>query len=127
MSGDPARGLGGRATVEEVLAHAEEFDVRNHGPALSRKPVLLVGGWRDRTASLEAFVLPMARAIEAVDGALLTPVVLDDGHEFRAARGELHAAVRRWLREECLPVLGSHPASSGDAATYRKNVLDITP
>ena len=103
--GDPARGVGGKRTVEEILANSSEFDIRSHGQALSRKPVLLIGGWRDGTAPLEKYTLPIARAIEAVDGSNLTPVVLDDDHEFRKTREALHAAVRSWLRDKCRPVL----------------------
>lgn len=104
MRGDPARGVGGKQTVEEILAHSSEFDIRNHGKALSRKPVLLIGGWRDLTASLEKFTLPIARAIEAVDGSNLTPVVLDDDHDFRKTREEVHAAVCSWLKDKCGPI-----------------------
>jgi pimeloyl-ACP methyl ester carboxylesterase len=104
MRGDPARGIGGKQTVEEILAHSSEFDIRNQGETLSRKPVLLIGGWRDQTASLEKYTLPIARAVEAVDGSNLTPIVLDDDHDYRKTREEVHAAVCNWLRDKCRPI-----------------------
>ncbi len=103
--GNPARGVGGEKTVEEILAKAEEFDIVHHGETLSRKPVLLIGGWRDRTASLERFMLPISRAIEAVDGIRLTAVVFDDDHVFRNSREKVQSAVRTWLRDKCGPIL----------------------
>ncbi|MBN2414784.1 alpha/beta fold hydrolase [bacterium] len=105
MRGNPARGVGGEKTVEEILANSFEFDIRNHGEVLSRKPVLLVGGWRDDTAPLEKIMIPIARAIEAVDGSRLTPIVVDDDHAFRYTREAVLVAVRSWLREKCRPML----------------------
>ena len=103
--GNPARGVGGKKTVEEILANSLELDIRNQGDALSRKPVLLIGGWRDDTASLEKFMIPIARSIEAVDGSKLTPIVVDDDHAFRNTREAVLGAVRSWLQEVCRPVL----------------------
>lgn len=103
--GNPARGVGGKQTVEEMIAHSAEFDLRNFGTALSLKSVLLIGGWRDRIAPLEKYMLPIARAIEAADGSMLTPVVLDDDHSFRTTREHVHAAIRRWLQDTCRPLL----------------------
>jgi pimeloyl-ACP methyl ester carboxylesterase len=103
--GDPARGIGGVGTVEEILRHAQDFDLTNHGPGLSTKPLLLLAGWRDSTASLEGFILPISRAIEAVDGTNLTPVVLDDDHAFASTRDQLRAAVQLWFAETCRPAL----------------------
>jgi pimeloyl-ACP methyl ester carboxylesterase len=105
MRGNPARGLGGKMTVEEILANSSELDIRNQGDALSRKPVLLIGGWRDDAAPLEKFMIPISRAIEAVDGGKLTPIVVDDGHTFRDTRDEVLAAVRKWLQDDCRPML----------------------
>jgi dipeptidyl aminopeptidase/acylaminoacyl peptidase len=105
MRGNPARGVGGEKTVEEILANSFEFDIRNHAEALSRKPVLLIGGWRDDTAPLEKIMIPIARAIEAVDGSRLTPIVVDDDHAFRSTREAVLVAVRSWLQDKCRPML----------------------
>lgn len=105
MRGDPARGVGGKLTVEEILANSDWFDIRNHGEALSQKPVLLIGGWRDRTAPLEKYTLPMSRAIEVVDGNNLSALVFDDGHNFRNTREEVRLAIRSWLSTGCRPAL----------------------
>jgi len=101
MHGDRVRGLGGEETVTEMLTYASEYDLVNHASELVRKPVLVVGGWRDTEASFEESILPVLRAIWELEGDLLTPVAIDDGHSFRNHRDELQRIVISWLENEC--------------------------
>lgn len=76
-------------------------DTRNPAPTLPGQE----GGERPQRHPVEEFILPVSRAIEAVDGQNLTPLVLDDDHAFRSPRGALRQAVRRWFAETCRPFL----------------------
>lgn len=95
------RGLGWDSAAAEMRAHADEYDLIRHAAALAGRPVLVVGGWRDQGPTLEAFIVPLVRALRAAGNARVTPVALDDDHSYGATRQELHRVVVSWIESAC--------------------------
>lgn len=95
------RGVSPEAVVEEFLADPYAFDPVHRAAELAGKPVLVVGGWRDRGIRVEGWIAALIRALRAAGNDSVTPVTLDDGHNFTARRPALRAAVVEWLRSSC--------------------------
>lgn len=93
----PLRGTSGRAIVQEVLEHHEDWDLLKVAPALSQKPLLLVAGARDAVTPLEEHHRPLVHALERENAAGLTHLVLDTDHVFSDRRIALSKAVVKWL------------------------------
>lgn len=93
-------GWDGATAVAEIEANAEAFDLRNLGPALAGRPVLLVTGTEDNVVPVE-----VQRSLEASwqpSGPTLTALEIPGDHSFAAYRLMLQRAVIEWIREDCL-------------------------
>ncbi len=94
------RNFSGDKALEELETYSEEFDLRNEGPALKGKSVLLIA------ASEDAVVPPsiqesIAAAYGRVDGFRLQTQVIAGDHLFSESRILLQTLVIDWLQADC--------------------------
>lgn len=99
MTGTPARSPGVRAMLAELLTRSADYDLLSHVEALRNKRLLIIGGWKDEEATIERFVLPLVRSLQAAGAENMTPVALNDGHDFAHTRDDLHHIVTNWLSQ----------------------------
>lgn len=90
----------GDEALEEIETHAEEFDVRNDGPGLKGKSVLLIAGLQD-TVVPPSVQERIARAYGAVAGLKLKAQVIPGDHSFSVSRIQLQRRVLDWLQGDC--------------------------
>jgi pimeloyl-ACP methyl ester carboxylesterase len=94
------RNFGGDKALAEIDTYAEEFDVRNDGPALAGKSVLLVAGSRDTTVPPDVQER-IALAYGDVAGLKLRAEVIPGDHSFSTSRIQLQHLVIDWLDSDC--------------------------
>ena len=97
----PLRGTSGRVLVEEVMAHAEAWDLLAHVPSLAQRHLLLVAGSRDQVATLADNHSPLVSTLRESGARHLSEVVLDADHSFAGQRIALARAVIAWFSESC--------------------------
>jgi len=90
----------GDQALEEIETNAEEFDVRNDGPALAGKSVLLVAGSRDTTVPPDVQER-IALTYGDVAGLKLRAEVIPGDHLFSTSRIQLQHLVIDWLDSDC--------------------------
>ncbi|MEN0044690.1 MAG: alpha/beta fold hydrolase [Pseudomonadota bacterium] len=93
-------GMDGATAVAELVANAEAFDLRNLGPQLEGRPVLLITGTGDTVVPVD-----MQRRLAASwqeDGPVLTTREIAGDHAFAADRLLLQREVIEWLQQDCL-------------------------
>jgi alpha/beta superfamily hydrolase len=95
----PVKGPGGKETLEELLANADKYDLVKHAEDLSGKSLLIIGGWKDQSSTLEEHVLPLIRALQEQGAEMIEKVVLDANHTFEGKREELATVLINWLRD----------------------------
>jgi acetyl esterase/lipase len=107
----PLRGMTARELVSEAVAHADEWNLLAHAPALARQRLLLVGARQDEVLPPPIHHQPLLQALlGTVAGAGETPalpatprftcVELDADHGFSARRIALAHVLVEWLRAE---------------------------
>ncbi len=106
----PVRVADADALAEDVVAHADDYDLARAAAALRDRPVLLVGAADDREAPVALHHGPLAHAFAEAGAGRLAHAVLPADHAFTAAGPALHALVLGWARRE----LGL--GGAGDAA-----------
>ncbi len=90
----------GDQALQEIETNAEEFDVRNDGPALAGKSVLLVAGSRDTTVPPDVQER-IALVYGDVAGLNLRAEVIPGDHLFSTSRIQLQHLVIDWLDSDC--------------------------
>ncbi|MEO0346735.1 MAG: alpha/beta fold hydrolase [Pseudomonadota bacterium] len=93
-------GLDGATAVAELVANADAFDLRNLGPQLAGRPVLLITGTGDTVVPVD-----MQRSIAASwqeAGPVLTTREIPGDHSFAADRLSMQREVIEWLQQSCL-------------------------
>ena len=76
------------------------YDLIRHAKALAEKEILLIGGWQDRTATVEAYVLPLYRSLQNNGAKNVKIVVYDTNHSFRNVRDLLANEIISWIKGE---------------------------
>lgn len=89
-------GYDGETGVAEIRTHAETFELQNLTPGLAGKKVLIVGGDKDASVSLEDVVQPLIAAYKAAPEIETTGVVLSGDHSFSWSRETLIDTVADW-------------------------------
>jgi hypothetical protein len=89
-------GYDGETGVAEIRTHAEAFELQNLTPGLAGKKVLIVGGDKDASVSLEDVVQPLIAAYKAAPEIETTGVVLSGDHSFSWSREALIDTVADW-------------------------------
>ncbi|MBU1287548.1 MAG: alpha/beta fold hydrolase [Alphaproteobacteria bacterium] len=93
-------GLTGENAIAEIEANREAFDTRLLAPKLVEKSVLIIGGDKDTSVTVERVIDPLVAAYEAEPGIDLTAKVLSGDHSFSWSRQELIDEVIEWA-EDC--------------------------
>lgn len=91
-------GLTGDALIAEIIANKEAFTVRNLGPRLTGKSVLLVAADKDAAVPADTTHEPMVDAYTKVPGLSLTHTVLSGDHSFSWSRDALAETVLDWAQ-----------------------------
>jgi pimeloyl-ACP methyl ester carboxylesterase len=89
-------GYSGEAGVAEIRANAGTFELQNLTPGLEGKKVLIVGGDKDASVSLDGVIRPLISAYEADPAIQTTGVVLSGDHSFSWSREALINTVADW-------------------------------
>ena len=95
------RGTSGSAIIKEILADSLRLDPGGRAAELAKKPVLVIGGWRDTGVSIEGWIASLVRALRRAGNQQVTPVTVDDDHTFRQTRPEIQLAIAKWLTTSC--------------------------
>lgn len=98
--GGPIRG-DAEAMVSEIIDQASTYSLTARAPSLRELPVLLVGGSRDVTASMDQHHHPLAEALRAAGAEGMVELVFDDDHYFSAHRVRLAMELSDWLWSSC--------------------------
>lgn len=73
------------------------YNLKKMAPLLAPKDVLLIGGWDDIQTTMEAFILPLYRALQKEQAKSVRMIAFQDDHYFRKSRDILAEAVIAWL------------------------------
>ena len=92
------KGWDGQALLNDLQAHADDFDVAALAPRLSGKSVLLVAGDKDAVIALDTFYAPMVAAYQAQADITLTHKIISGDHSFSWSRLELIDVVLNWAQ-----------------------------
>jgi pimeloyl-ACP methyl ester carboxylesterase len=87
------------ALIAEILNGESRCGHVESAAQLAKVPVLLVGGWHDRTAPIETVVLPVYRALKSPSGSDVTILACQDGHAFLRSREKLASDMAVWLAQ----------------------------
>jgi len=86
---------GGQGLVAEMKANAERWDATAQAPALSDRPILLIG------ATFKADQDSLVTALNRAGARRVTALAWDTDHSFSDRRIALARAVTGWLRSSC--------------------------
>jgi uncharacterized protein len=89
-------GYNGETGVAEIRANADAFELQNLTPGLEGKKVLIVGGDKDASVSLDGVITPLIAAYEADPAIETTGVILSGDHSFSWSREALINTVADW-------------------------------
>ncbi|MBU7023946.1 MAG: alpha/beta fold hydrolase [Theionarchaea archaeon] len=92
----PLQGTSGKALIQEMISHAEPWNLLTYSEELSRIPLLLIGGSRDEVAPVSVHHFPLVRAVKGHPNKLAS-VILESGHLFLDKRIALTRTVLNWL------------------------------
>jgi hypothetical protein len=74
------------------------YDLKKCAPLLTSKNILLIGGWDDKQTTMEAFILPLYRALQNQGAKNVRFIAFQDDHYFQKTRPELADQVINWLK-----------------------------
>jgi uncharacterized protein len=86
------------ATWESAILEMESYEMLHHIPELAKHDLLLIGGWDDPAIPIEHHMLPLYRALKAVDAPRVRIAALQDSHIFEHTRAELAQIVIDWIK-----------------------------
>ena len=92
------KGWDGQALLNDLQAHADDFDLAALAPRLSGKSVLLVAGDKDAVIAPDTFHAPMVAAYRAQADITLTHKIISGDHSFSWSRLELIDLVLNWAQ-----------------------------
>lgn len=87
------------ATIEEVRRRERENDLVLLAPRFAHRAVLPVGAWDDMTAPLEREILPVYRALTAIEEVDATILAYPAGHSLDRQRDHIADDIVAWLTE----------------------------
>jgi hypothetical protein len=83
----------------EVFADIDKYDLVKHAGVLSRKDILIIGGWRDEENPIEHHILPLFRALQRHEAKQVQIEIFDTGHSFSNVRTQLANRIVFWLKQ----------------------------
>lgn len=97
------RGIGGKESHEWLFNHREDFDILARAEQLSLKKIFLIGGWRDESAAVEYYVLPLFRELRSHSVENVDIQIYDTDHSFEGFRDQLANDIMIWLESHQTP------------------------
>lgn len=97
----PQRWASGYTLFDEVVGRGESWNLLNHVPALSEKPLLLVAGTKDTVVAPDVHHATLVEAIRAEDSHSLQTIEMEAGHSFSSKRLTLARAVTAYFGQYC--------------------------
>jgi pimeloyl-ACP methyl ester carboxylesterase len=73
------------------------YDLKKCAPLLASRDILLIGGWDDVQTTMEAFILPLYRALQLEGAKSVRLIAFQDDHYFKESRAMLAETVIEWL------------------------------
>jgi len=101
LNGLPSLGfnsISGEEMVAEVCVDMDKYDLVKHAEALSKKDILIIGGWRDQENTIEHHLLPLLRALQRHEAKRVQIEIFDTDHSFADVRSQLADRIVSWLR-----------------------------
>jgi pimeloyl-ACP methyl ester carboxylesterase len=92
-----ARGLGGKASHQWLIAHKNDYNLVNHAQNLSNKKILLIAGWKDNLAVIEDHTIPFYRALQETGAENIKIAAFDTSHSFRNIDDKLYSEILEWV------------------------------
>jgi len=83
----------------EVFAHMDKYDLVKHAEAMSKKDILIIGGWRDQENTIEHHILPLYTALQRHGAKQVKIEIFDTDHSFTNIRSQLADRIVFWLRK----------------------------
>ena len=83
----------------EVFAHMDKYDLVKHAEAMSKKDILIIGGWRDQENTIEHHILPLYTALQRHGAKQVEIEIFDTDHSFTNVRSQLADRIVFWLRK----------------------------
>jgi pimeloyl-ACP methyl ester carboxylesterase len=80
------------------LQNPDPYDLRLGATALADRDILLIGGWDDRSTTIEHHVLPFYRALVEAKAQSVQIAAVQDDHSFERSRDEIAETVIRWVK-----------------------------
>lgn len=74
------------------------YNLKKMAPLLAPKDILLVGGWDDAQTTMEAFILPLYRALQKENAKRVRMIAFQDDHYFGKSKTVLAETVIDWLK-----------------------------
>ncbi|NMM64190.1 alpha/beta fold hydrolase [Clostridium sp. P21] len=93
----PLNGTCSKRLVNEALNNIHKYNIINYADRLSKVPLLLIGGTRDKDAPINIHHIPLVNALKEKNASALEEVILDSDHAFSDRRISLIQAVVSWL------------------------------
>ena len=97
-SPDDFKSVLGRESHKWLLERKNEYDLISHARALAEKEILLIGGWQDRTATIEHYVLPLYRSLQKSGAENLKIIVYETDHSFKNVRDTIASEIISWIK-----------------------------
>jgi dienelactone hydrolase len=85
------------AILQELIDGQGVFGLRENARLLADRAILMFGGWEDRNATVDEYLLPLYRALGAAGATDVTFRVFHTDHGFGNVREELHNQILAWL------------------------------
>ena len=92
-------GVSSEQLISEIYLNSKSFSLINLAPALSRIPVLMIGGSRDRYAPPRLNCSPLYDGLRSIQGSHVVYKEFETGHYGADCRGLISIAISDFLRE----------------------------
>ncbi len=108
----PLSGFSGEAMVDDILSHADAYDLVEHASELASHRLFLAAGERDQDVPIEENHAPLVEALGRAGARNVTSVVLDADHAFSDKRIALARALISWLQTSCRSEEANRPRNA---------------
>ena len=86
--------------IRDFIDHPDIYGQKENAARLADRSILLIGGWEDQAVTIEAFLLPVYRALRQAGANAVTVQMYHTDHEFRNVRQQLAEAIAGWLQQQ---------------------------
>ncbi len=91
-----------RFDVENSLSELKEnqkiYGLIENAKNLADRSIIIFGGWEDKRTTIDDFLLPLYRALEAAGAKDVTFKTYHDNHGFGTVREQLHSDLLMWIK-----------------------------